>query len=40
MKINYTNLTFTELVNKIGSSRFFEDAKKKLRKYVECKNCT
>ena len=23
MKINYTNLTFTELVNKIGSSRFF-----------------
>ena len=24
MKINYTNLTFTELVNKIGSSRFFD----------------
>lgn len=24
MKINYSNLTFTELVNKIGSSRFFD----------------
>lgn len=24
MKINYTNLTFTELVNKIGNSRFFD----------------
>ena len=23
----------------IKAQRFFEDAKKKLRKYVECKNC-
>ena len=36
MKINYTNLTFTELVNKIGSSRFFEESKGLLKTHIEC----